>query len=88
MLKNIFENEYVQYMIVGSAVFATVALLSFFAPVMMLLGVAITLFSVMSLAIGYIIVDSYKMWREDNDKNKSRKKASSSKNASQDEGFY
>lgn len=88
MLKKIFENEYIQYMIVGSAVFATIALLSFFAPVMMVLGVAITLFAVMSFVIGYIIVDSYKMWREDNEKNKSRKKTSSSKNGSSDERFY
>lgn len=81
MLKNIFEQAFVQYMVVGAAALATIAIVAILSPLMLMLAFAVSFFLIMSLAVGYVIVDSYKMWREDNAKKQSRKKTSSSQDA-------
>lgn len=80
MLQKIFENQYLQYIIVGLSVLTILALLMYFAPFVVMGVFALGIVCMMSFAIGYVIVDSYSMWREDNDKNKSGKKASPRKN--------
>ena len=77
-----------RYLIAGFAVMTAFCLLVYFAPFVVIFGFVLLFFTLMSLAVGYLIIDTYDMWRKDNDKNKSRKKAPPSKNVTQDERFY
>lgn len=72
-------KEYIQYMTVGIAALATLAILTYLQPlVFFLTGIVICMW-VLSFVAGYIIVDTYKVWRYGDDQNKSGKKAPSSK---------
>lgn len=86
MLQKIFENEYIQYMVVGLASIGTLMVLAIISPVLVIAMFLLTLLLLMSLACGYIIVDTYRGWK--NDKDQSRKTTSSSKNDSSHERFY
>ena len=79
-LENLTKNNLFRYMVVGFTAVTIFCLIFYFAPYMILLGMAALFVALMSLAVGYIIVDSYDMWRETNDENKSGKTASSRKN--------
>lgn len=69
----------IRYMVAGFSAIVIFCLMFYFAPYMIIFGLCLLFLATMSLAVGYIIVDTYDRWRQDNDKNKSRKKASPSK---------
>ena len=73
-------KEYTRYMVTGFATITLFCLLFYIAPYMILFGLLAMLLLIMSLAVGYIIVDTYDMWRKDNDKNQSGKTTPSRKN--------
>jgi positive regulator of sigma E activity len=73
-------NDMIRYMVTGFAALAVFCLLFYLEPYSILFALFAMFVANMSLAVGYIIVDTYDRWREDNDKNQSRKTPSSSKN--------
>jgi positive regulator of sigma E activity len=73
-------NDMIRYMVTGFAALAVFCLLFYLEPYSILFALLAMFVAIMSLAVGYIIVDTYDRWREDNDKNQSRKTPSSSKN--------
>ena len=76
-------NDMLRYLIVGFTAISLFCIMFYFEPYFILFALAAMFIAIMSIAVGYIIVDTYDRWREDNDKNKSRKKAPSSKDAKQ-----
>ena len=74
-------NDMLRYLIVGFTAITLFCLLLYFEPYFIIFALFAMFIAIMSLAVGYIIVDSYDVWRETNDKNKSRKTTSSSKDA-------
>ena len=74
-------------MVVGFTALTIFCLLFYFAPWMIMFALIAMFFALTSLALGYIIVDTYDMWRKDNDKNKSRKTPSSPKDVKSNTPF-
>lgn len=74
--------ELLKYGSVGLASLTAFCLIGYFAPFVVILSLLGLFVGIMSLAIGYIIVDTYEQWRKD-EQNKSRKTASSSKDDKQ-----
>jgi hypothetical protein len=74
--------DLVRYGSVGLTSLTVFCLLGYFAPFVVILSLVGLFVGIMSLAIGYVIVDTYDQWRKD-EQNKSRKTATSSANDKQ-----
>ena len=75
--------DLVRYGSVGLTALLAFCLFGYFFPFVVFLSLIGFFIGVMSLVIGYIIVDTYDQWRKDNDKNKSGKTATPSANDKQ-----
>ena len=69
----------IKLLVVGFSAITTFCLMFYFAPWTVVFALFLMIITLLSFAVGYIIVDTYEQWRKDNDKNKSRKKAPPSK---------
>lgn len=74
-------NELIKYLVVGFASVTTFSLLFYLAPLTIFVALLIFILTLMSLSVGYLIVEAYNLWRQNNGKIPSRKKTPPSKDA-------
>lgn len=74
-------NELIKYLVVGFTSITVFSLLFYLAPLILVAAIAILILFLMSVLVGYLIVESYDIWRDNNGKNKSGKKTPPSKDA-------